>query len=96
MTTWTRNIGSNRGKPRLWLEGAILTECGFKHGDTWELVEHLDCFQIRKDREGKRRIAGTPERPIIDINHGAILASYGPKVALRCLVLGCITVENVK
>lgn len=96
MTTWTRNIGKNRGKPRLWLEGAILTECGFKHGDRWEISERIDHFLIRKDVEGNRRIAGTPERPIIDINHGEILKGYGPKVELRCLTPGFITVENVK
>lgn len=92
---YTRNIGQNRGKPRLWLEGAILTECGFKHGDRWALTKMKTYLAIAKIDNGERRIAGTPERPIIDINHGEILKGYGPKVELRCLVPGFITVENV-
>jgi DNA (cytosine-5)-methyltransferase 1 len=95
--SYTRNIGSNRGKPRLWLEGAILTECGFKHGQNW----HLECnddgsLTLLTSEAGTRRVAGTPERPIIDINNGKILLGLGPKVELRRLGDGIIHVENVK
>lgn len=36
--TYTRKIGLNRGKPRLWLEGKILDDNGFKHGTVWDAV----------------------------------------------------------
>lgn len=72
----TRKIGQNRGKPRLWLEGAILTAAGFRRGDAWSLVTHSDGFAIVADKNGKRKIAGTVSRPIVDIT-GASLGRVG-------------------
>lgn len=74
--TVTRKIGRNRGKPRLWIEGATLGNAGFKHGDSWVLVAHLTGLDIvrvdaepgsKLDGRRVRKIAGTPDRPIIDI-----------------------------
>lgn len=93
---YTRNIGKNRGKPRLWLEGAILTESGFKHGQRWHLMRYDDgTLNLIIVEAGSRRVAGTPERPIIDINNGTMLAGLGPKVWITNLSKGCIRVENV-
>ena len=75
--TYTRKIGSNRGKPRLWLEGAILLETGFKHGLTWDAYPIDDgSLRLLASNEGGRKIAGTAERPIIDINSTATLAGF--------------------
>lgn len=76
MKTTIRKIGSNRGKPRLWIEGKALVDAGLPHGSQWVLVPHLTGFDIAKvDQTGEskidgrrvRKIAGTPQRPIIDI-----------------------------
>ena len=67
MKTKQRNIGVNRGRPRLWLEGAILTESGFNHGDRFNVTNEPDRIIIKNDPEGKRKIAGKSDRPIIDI-----------------------------
>ena len=80
----TRKIGMNRGNPRLWLEGKLLLDNGFTHGLRYTVTRHgnefsLDCLTITLDTSGARKIAGTPQRPIIDIN--------GAKV-LQCLAHG--------
>lgn len=77
-TTTTRNIGMNKGKPRLWIEGNVLVDAGLDHGQRWNLEPHGDGagFTIAWHPEGKRKIAGKPGRPIIDIT-GATLSSFG-------------------
>lgn len=74
--TATRKIGQNRGKPRLWIEGKLLEEAGLGHGNRWNLVPINGGFLIQRDAEGKRKIAGKPGRPVIDIA-GATLGQLG-------------------
>ena len=77
MSTYTRKIGTNRGRPRLWLEGAILSENGFKHGDMWDIAADVKAAMIiHLSETGKRKIAGSESRPIIDIIGGAIEAVF--------------------
>ena len=84
MTAITRNIGSNRGRPRVWIEGNLLLDNGFKHGVRWSITyEHFACTDgamtalvIKADPDGKRKIAGTAKRPIIDIIGGAIELAF--------------------
>lgn len=93
---YTRKIGLNRGKARLWLEGAILSDNGFSHGDTWELVQEEGELRLKATQGGSRRIAGKPERPIIDINSAAMLADFTPGqiVTLTVIRKGHIKVEG--
>jgi hypothetical protein len=79
-TTETRKIGRNRGKPRLWLEGQILTSAGFAHRQAWILMPHLDGITLQaigsdEEADGRRvrKVSGTAGRPVIDIA-GASLA----------------------
>lgn len=74
--TATRKVGSNRGKPRLWIEGKILIDAGLDHGQRWDLVPTDDGFKIVNNPSGKRKVAGKPGRPIIDIT-GSTLGSLG-------------------
>ncbi len=67
MSIITRKIGRNRGKPRLWIEGKALLENGFTHGTRWTLQPCPSGFILRADPDGKRKVAGKPARPIIDI-----------------------------
>ncbi len=87
MKIYTRNIGLNRGKPRLWLEGAILLTNGFNHEDIFTINEIEDGLLITKvDNsffdEPHRKIAGNSARPIIDINSGALLSRFNCKVRI--------------
>ena len=63
----TRKIGMNRGKPRIWLEGKELTDFGIHHGMRYNVQPINNGLAIAINPEGKRKIAGTKGRPIIDM-----------------------------
>jgi DNA (cytosine-5)-methyltransferase 1 len=68
----TIRIGTHRGKPRLWLEGAWLAQAGFVRGTTYTFTIRNGVAHLRVDPNGSRRVsgkvkAGTPV-PVIDIN----------------------------
>lgn len=67
-TNATRKLGSNRGKTRLWLEGAILESHGWKPGDRFDVIWIDGVMRYAKYAEGQRKVAGKPGRPIIDTN----------------------------
>ena len=67
-TATTRKLGSNRGKTRLWLEGAILSAQGWTTGDRFDVVMIDGVLKYAKHSNGKRKVAGKPGRPIIDTN----------------------------
>jgi len=70
--TATRKIGTNRGKPRLWIEGNVLVDAGLDYGQRWDFVATKEGFNIVRNPEGSRKIAGKPGRPIIDITGGTL------------------------
>lgn len=71
-TQVTRKLGSNRGKTRLWLEGAILESHGWKPGDRFDVIWIDGVMRYAKYAEGQRKVAGKPGRPIIDTNTNGI------------------------
>lgn len=62
-----RKRGTNRGRPRIWLEGKILTEAGFRRGDQFSIRTGEYWLKLTKDPEGSRKVSGKAEKPIIDI-----------------------------
>ena len=68
MKTYTRKIGSNRGKTRLWMEGKILSDNGWKKADRFKILFDQGVIFCIKSSEGPRKVAGTDARPIIDTN----------------------------
>ena len=68
----TRKIGQNKGKPRIWLEGKELTAFGIKHGQRWNVTVAPNTIVIEVAADGKRKIAGTAARPIIDMTGGTV------------------------
>jgi hypothetical protein len=72
LTQATRKLGSNRGKTRLWLEGAILENHGWTTGDRFDVILIDGVLKYAKNPNGKRKVAGKPGRPIIDTNTNAI------------------------
>lgn len=79
LTKYTRKIGSNKGKPRLWLEGIIVHEIGLSHGEKFSVSASRGEFRIERDFSGSRKVAGTPDRPIID-TLGKLIESAGFEV----------------
>ena len=72
LTQATRKLGSNRGKTRLWLEGNILANQGWRTGDKFNVVMIDGVLKYVKNTNGKRKVAGKVGRPIIDTNTNAI------------------------
>jgi hypothetical protein len=81
-----RKIGANRGKPRIWLEGKILSEKGWNRGT--EFFPSFSEGRIRYIKDsgyvgpgetlGKiRKVAGSETRPVIDTNSVKIQECFG-------------------
>lgn len=103
MITHTHKIGSNRGKPRLWLDGPRLVAAGFIGGSSYACRAHGGRIIMQLVRAGEdapegwhmRRVTGRPDgKPIIDLA-GAIVGDTFPGVALVRVTFtrGTITVE---
>jgi len=60
-------IGSNRGRPRIWLEGKRLTAMGISRGDRFRTHKVDEGVNIAIDPDGRRKVSGKGDRPIIDI-----------------------------
>ena len=71
MATQDYTVRANRQRPRIWIEGARLSNAGFTHHTPYTL-DFADDFIILKRcaercAEGARKVSGTPTRPIIDL-----------------------------
>jgi len=80
MTTVTRKIGLNKGKRRIWLEGAVLTDNHIHHGMRFNVVNYDNVLLILRKTDGKRKVAGKPERPIIDMSAATITNSFADDI----------------
>ena len=89
-------IGTSKKIPksRLWLEGARLIEAGFAHGTRYGVRETLSGIVISAHALGNRRVAGTPERPIIDITGAIIRDNFRSDYAEVAFSLGVITAHD--
>jgi hypothetical protein len=70
--------GTARGIPlsRIWLEGAKLGAHGFTHALKFDIAATPGQLIITLSETGKRRVAGTPARPIIDITGETIRTTF--------------------
>jgi hypothetical protein len=71
-------IRENRGRPRIWLEGKRLSAAGFERGVRFNLVRLPLCeggMALVQNEEGKRKVSGKGDRPIIDIVGAEIVNS---------------------
>jgi len=76
----TRKIGLNKGKRRIWLEGAVLTDNGINHGMRFNVVNQDNALVISIDPDGKRKIAGRVDRPVIDMSAATITDSFADDI----------------
>tara|TARA_Y100001973_G_scaffold16653_1_gene24200 strand:- start:318 stop:677 length:360 start_codon:yes stop_codon:yes gene_type:complete len=67
----TRQIGSNRGNRRVWIEGTgafkQLEALGWTKGVTYSRETTANGFTITRDDCGKLRVAGSAGRPVFDL-----------------------------
>jgi len=76
----TYKIGSNQGRPRIWLEGKRLVEAGYERGVRFDVVplplrDGGMVLAQNEDGTGKRKVSGKGDRPIIDIVGAEIVNS---------------------
>ena len=101
-TTTTRKIGTNKNKARIWIEGAVLSSQGWKKGDEFicqfkDAEKEIVFAKVSKSTDPNadnevlgskvRRIAGTPERPIIDTNTDNITDCLGMDKGDLCEII---------
>ena len=85
-TTVTRKIGLNRGKARLWIEGACLENAGWTSGTVFQRVDSDGGITLRREiapgaaASCIRKVAGTTGRPIIDTNSATLLTTLGVEI----------------
>ena len=62
-------VGASKRVPqsRIWIEGWRLIGAGFAHGTRYNITWHDTGATLTPDPAGARKVAGTPDRPIIDI-----------------------------
>ena len=95
MQKQTRKIGLNRGKRRIWLEGAILTDNGINHGQRFNVINSPNSLVIVIDPAGKRKIAGKANRPIIDMSGATITDSFSDVTQVVTVEKGRIGISLV-
>lgn len=81
------NIGSNRGRPRLWIEGKFLLASNWNCGDRWNVDPQPNRLVLSKDAEGKRKVAGTAQRPIIDMVGKVIEDAFDCNAVSRVIIV---------
>jgi len=84
---YVKQIGSNRGKPRIWLEGPLLKNGGFKRGVRYNIHINGGSIVLRANPDGSRVISGKEKDdkslPVIDLNSKELLALFDGMAAVR-------------
>ena len=95
----TRKIGVNRGKRRIWLEGKSLTFFGIHHGMRFNVINKPNQLLIHITADGARKVAGNPQRPVIDMTASTITASFADDVTVVSIAnsgRGIVTLTGIK
>jgi hypothetical protein len=78
MKPYKLNIGSNRGRARLWLQGTVLLDAGLTRGTRYNIEYDATAQVLILKADGARKVAGRAKKgtvvdfPIIDINTTAL------------------------
>ena len=82
-----KNILQNRGRPRIWLQGADVVNAGLEAGQAYEIEVVGGSFVIRANPNGSRVISAKRKNekvlPIIDINSRELLSLFDGMSAVR-------------
>ena len=68
-STAHRNIGTNKGNRRVWIEGDLLASQGWTRGTRYDRDVCVETGRIHltANPDGKYKVAGTDSRPILDL-----------------------------
>ncbi len=83
-----KSVGTNRGKPRIWLEGSEISRAGLKAGDSYSVTIAGGSVILRADPNGNRVISRKSKKngddlPIIDLNSAELLSLFEGMSAIR-------------
>ena len=67
-----KKIGKNRGKPRLWIEGKMLLNNDWIKGVQFQVEYFPTGVRIDRGIDSNHTVAGSFERPIIDLNNSQL------------------------
>ena len=67
MTTQLYTVRANKGRARIWIEGARLTSAGFTHHAAYNVTAANNATILALATDGARKVSGAPARPIIDL-----------------------------
>jgi len=89
---WIKQLGQNRGSPRIYLDGLQAVRAGFSPGDKYDIVIDGDKLVLAANKDGSRVVSkkkrGEVEYPVIDINSRDLLAMFEGMKAVRVVVKG--------
>lgn len=86
---FVKNIGQNRGKPRIWLQNQEVSTADMKPGDRYDVHIKGGTVVLRANPDGSRVISAKEDKrtgeksPIIDINSKELLALFDGMSAIR-------------
>jgi hypothetical protein len=69
-------VGNNRGNARVWLQAKWLITAGFSNGTIYSVNYSAGKMTIEPSAKG-RKVAGSIDRPIIDLNSKKVTDAVG-------------------
>lgn len=85
-------VGSNRGIPRIWLQGPNLAHAGFRPGLRFDVHLQEDRIRLVLNETGGRIVSrkrrGQSDQPVIDLNSREVLGLFEGQPSVRVLMLG--------
>ena len=69
-------VGNNRGNARVWLQAKWLISAGFSNGTIYSVNYSAGRMTIEPSAKG-RKVAGSIDRPIIDLNSKKVSNAVG-------------------
>lgn len=82
-----KNVGQNRGRPRIWLENSEVSSAGLQPGDRYDIHMKEGVVTLQANPDGSRVVSskqrGEKAYPVIDINSREVLALFDGMAAIR-------------
>ncbi|MCF6783744.1 hypothetical protein [Stutzerimonas stutzeri] len=83
-----KTIGSNRGKPRIWLQSQEVAGAGLAPGDRFDVHASGGTVVLKANPDGSRVVSRKEDRrgnvnPVIDINSKELLALFDGMSSIR-------------
>lgn len=85
---FVKNIGANRGKPRIWLEDLEVSSAKLAPGDRYDILVRGGTVQMKVNPNGARVVSRKSNKsgrvfPVIDINSAELLGLFEGMSAIR-------------